>query len=42
MFMARCEMSLNNPMWREVQEGCLSSERIYQMSPIPDGFFDNG
>ena len=42
MFMARCEMSLNNPMWREVQEGCLSSERINQMSTIPDGFFDNG
>ncbi|MEO0939777.1 MAG: hypothetical protein AAFY38_16610 [Pseudomonadota bacterium] len=25
MFMAQCQMSLNNPMWREVQEGCLSS-----------------
>lgn len=25
MFMARCEMSLNNPMWRELQSGCLSS-----------------
>ncbi|PRY26868.1 hypothetical protein CLV78_101972 [Aliiruegeria haliotis] len=25
MFMARCEMSLNNPMWREVSEGCMSS-----------------
>ena len=25
-FTARCEMSLNNPMWREVGEGCLSSQ----------------
>ncbi|WP_380058603.1 hypothetical protein ACFE33_07575 [Falsihalocynthiibacter sp. SS001] len=24
-FTARCEMSLNNPMWREQSEGCLSS-----------------
>ncbi len=26
MFTAQCQMSLNNPMWREIQEGCLSSE----------------
>jgi hypothetical protein len=26
MFMAQCQMSLNVPMWREVQAGCLSSE----------------
>ncbi|MBC7133892.1 MAG: hypothetical protein H5U16_12435 [Roseovarius sp.] len=25
MFMARCAMSLNVPIWREVSEGCLSS-----------------
>lgn len=25
MFMAQCQMSLNNPMWREVSKGCLSS-----------------
>ncbi|MBY5932765.1 hypothetical protein KUV51_07120 [Tateyamaria omphalii] len=25
MFMAQCQMSLNSPMWREVQEGCMSS-----------------
>ncbi|MEL7092643.1 MAG: hypothetical protein AAFN94_12995 [Pseudomonadota bacterium] len=25
MFMAQCQMSLNSPMWREVQSGCLSS-----------------
>jgi len=26
MFMAQCQMSLNVPMWREVQQGCLSSK----------------
>ncbi|MEM9870318.1 MAG: hypothetical protein AAF822_03610 [Pseudomonadota bacterium] len=25
LFMAQCQMSLNSPMWREVEEGCLSS-----------------
>jgi len=24
-FMARCEMSLNNPMWRETGQSCISS-----------------
>lgn len=24
-FMAQCQMSLNNPMWREIGDGCLSS-----------------
>ena len=24
-FMAQCQMSLNNPMWREVQQGCMTS-----------------
>ena len=26
MFMAQCQMSLNVPMWREVEQGCLSSD----------------
>ncbi len=25
-FTAQCQMSLNNPMWRELNEGCLSSQ----------------
>ena len=25
IFMARCEMSLNVPMWREVTNSCISS-----------------
>ena len=37
MFMAQCQMSLNNPMWREMSEGCLSSELSQpplQSSPV--------
>ena len=33
MFMAQCQMSLNNPMWREVSEGCLSS-RLDRGQPL--------
>ena len=36
MFMAQCQMSLNVPMWREVQEGCLStSVEPILINPIP-------
>jgi len=35
MFMAQCQMSLNVPMWREVQKGCLSS-RLQSVDPTPD------
>ncbi|GAA6158229.1 hypothetical protein NBRC116589_04030 [Ruegeria sp. HU-ET01832] len=34
MFMAQCQMSLNVPMWREVSEGCLSSELERSKPPI--------
>ena len=34
MFMAQCQMSLNVPMWREVQKGCLSSE-AQTVDPLP-------
>ncbi len=34
MFTAQCQMSLNVPMWREVQEGCLSSELQLGQPPI--------
>ena len=33
MFMAQCQMSLNVPMWREVQQGCLSS-RLQSRDPL--------
>ena len=39
MFMAQCQMSLNVPMWREVQEGCLSSglpSDWPDLEPAPD------
>ena len=34
MFMAQCQMSLNSPMWREVQEGCLSSSLSSDQQPL--------
>jgi hypothetical protein len=34
LFMAQCQMSLNVPMWREMQEGCLSSD-ARPFSPRP-------
>lgn len=33
MFMAQCQMSLNSPMWRELQNGCLSSDAAPKISP---------
>ncbi len=35
MFMAQCQMSLNVPMWRELQQGCLSS-RLQSLDPALD------
>ncbi|MFK7764937.1 MAG: hypothetical protein AB8B62_16865 [Roseobacter sp.] len=34
MFMAQCQMSLNVPMWREVQTGCLSSSLERGAQPL--------
>jgi hypothetical protein len=34
MFMAQCQMSLNVPMWREVEQGCLSSSLERGEQPI--------
>lgn len=36
MFMAQCQMSLNVPMWRKVQDGCLSSSLRQQSQPAID------
>lgn len=36
MFMAQCQMSLNVPMWRKIEDGCLSSERLQpRFNPRP-------
>lgn len=34
MFMAQCQMSLNVPMWREVEQGCLSSSLERSDQPL--------
>ncbi|MFT6677241.1 MAG: hypothetical protein ACJAVM_003454 [Sulfitobacter sp.] len=40
MFMAQCQMSLNVPMWREVEQGCLSSNlRLPQPAFNPIGVY---
>ncbi|MEL6620682.1 MAG: hypothetical protein AAFP16_17540 [Pseudomonadota bacterium] len=40
MFMAQCQMSLNSPMWREVQSGCLSSDLGSSQKPLqPFGIY---
>jgi len=41
MFMAQCQMSLNVPMWREVQKGCLSS-RLQGPAQLSDPALDTG
>lgn len=36
MFMAQCQMSLNVPIWREISEGCFSSQlRKPRLDPFP-------
>ena len=34
MFMAQCQMSLNVPMWRKMQDGCLSSSLGIEGEPV--------
>ncbi|MEL6510920.1 MAG: hypothetical protein AAFQ47_00760 [Pseudomonadota bacterium] len=36
LFTAQCQMSLNTPMWREVQNGCLSSSLSQSVQPAGD------
>lgn len=35
-FMARCEMSLTNPMWRPTGESCISSRLFQRLKPLLD------
>ena len=36
MFMAQCQMSLNVPMWRKIQDGCLSASPSHRSDPTVD------
>ncbi|GAW36739.1 hypothetical protein RA2_03814 [Roseovarius sp. A-2] len=36
MFMAKCAMSLNVPIWRKVSDGCLSSSLSDPVEPAVD------
>ncbi len=33
MFMAQCQMSLNVPMWRKVEDGCLAADNSFTATP---------
>ncbi len=35
-FVARCEMSLNNPTWREISSGCLNANTPGFLPPLQD------
>jgi hypothetical protein len=34
-YSARCEMSLNNPMWREIGSSCNTSRNMFPYSTAP-------
>jgi hypothetical protein len=36
--LARCEMSLNNPMWREIQKGCPAASLDDPLQLLDPGF----
>ncbi|WP_425039130.1 hypothetical protein [Primorskyibacter sp. S187A] len=36
MFMAQCQMSLNVPMWRQVEDGCATSALPQSLKPSVD------
>ena len=41
MFMAQCQMSLNVPMWRQVEDGCAVSDKSFSVPGDPDaGAYD--
>lgn len=37
-YSARCEMMLNNPMWREIGPNCVTSQNDHPTSAAPDIF----
>ncbi len=36
-WLARCEMSLNNPMWRKIQDGCPAARVIDRLRTASQG-----
>ena len=43
-WLAKCDMSLNNPMWRKVQDGCPAAsllERFQRLNPTHDAMAIN-
>ena len=38
VWLAKCDMSLNNPMWRKVQDGCPVASIIERIQALQPGF----
>lgn len=36
-WMAKCDMSLNNPMWRKVRDGCPAASLLHRMENLQPG-----
>jgi hypothetical protein len=38
VWLAKCDMSLNNPMWRKVQDGCPTASLLDRIHALQPGF----
>lgn len=38
VWLAKCDMSLNNPMWRKIQDGCPVASVIDRLHALQPGF----
>jgi len=38
-WLAKCDMSLNNPMWRKVQDGCPAATLLQRFQRIEPGLY---
>lgn len=39
IWMAKCDMSLNNPMWRKVQDGCPAATLLERFDRLQPGLY---
>lgn len=39
VWLAKCDMSLNNPMWRKVQDGCPVASLIDRIHALQPGYY---
>ncbi len=41
IWLAKCDMSLNNPTWRKVQDGCPVASWIERIHALQPGFYSS-